>query len=201
MARYNITGIAAFAAEMKDKGLGVPKVSLQFELSNSGITQLVKAEAAVEETYMGEEVIEVDDDSEDVNVTSEENVTEIKEEEIKTKEENKTTEEEKVIEEEETNKDNSTKKEDKKVKEDTKKKKEDKKKKEKPKKKKKITVEKVSKMNLSSRVNSTCPTDWLDFWFSQSPDDRVCIKGKEANAQKDFDCDILPRWSYSTILS
>jgi hypothetical protein len=56
---------------MQDKGLGKPKVSLQFELNPSGITQLVKAEAAVEETIMVEEEEEVDDDEADV-VKSEE---------------------------------------------------------------------------------------------------------------------------------
>merc|ERR1712183_109188 len=62
VGRYNITGVKEFAKEMEDKGLGKPKVSLQFELSFSGITNIIKAEAAVEETYMAEEEIEVDDD-------------------------------------------------------------------------------------------------------------------------------------------
>merc|ERR1711862_815243 len=64
VGRYNITGVKEFAKEMEDKGLGKPKVSLQFELSFSGITRMIKAEAAVEETYMAEEEIEVDDDDE-----------------------------------------------------------------------------------------------------------------------------------------
>jgi len=58
--RYNITGISEFAKEMEDKGLGKPKVSLQFELSSSGITQLVRAEAVVEEIITVEEEIEVE---------------------------------------------------------------------------------------------------------------------------------------------
>mmetsp|Transcript_31659 Transcript_31659/g.46706 ORF Transcript_31659/g.46706 Transcript_31659/m.46706 type:complete len:926 (-) Transcript_31659:2784-5561(-) len=62
LERYKITGISDFAAEMKEKGLGAPKVSLQFEVSNSGITRLVKAEAAVEETYTVIEDEEVDDE-------------------------------------------------------------------------------------------------------------------------------------------
>lgn len=49
---------------MEEKGLGKPKVSLQFELSQSGITELVKAEAAVEETYTVEEEVEVEDEDE-----------------------------------------------------------------------------------------------------------------------------------------
>lgn len=63
--RHKITGVSDFASEMKEKGLGSPKVSLQFELSNSGITRLVKAEAVVEETYTVTEEQEVDDDEEE----------------------------------------------------------------------------------------------------------------------------------------
>jgi len=78
LERYNVTGIAAFAAEMEEKGLGKPKVSLQFELSTSGIAQLVKAEATVQETYMANvtEEIEVDDEDE---TDEEENATDTKE--------------------------------------------------------------------------------------------------------------------------
>jgi len=132
LVRYNITGIAAFAAEMQEKGLGKPKVSLQFELSNSGITQLVKAEAAVEETYMGEQVIEVDDDDDDSNKTTTEEAL------------NTTTEEAKDSVDETTNetKTESTGDEKEGAKDDQKKKKE-KKEKPKPKPKKKITVEKI----------------------------------------------------------
>jgi hypoxia up-regulated 1 len=64
LQRYKITGISEFAKEMEEKGLGKPKVSLQFELSSSGITALVKAEAAVEETYTVTEEVEVKDDAE-----------------------------------------------------------------------------------------------------------------------------------------
>jgi hypothetical protein len=64
LQRYNITGVADFAKEMEEKGLGKPKVSLQFELSQSGITKLVKAEAVVEEIYTVEEEVEVEDDEE-----------------------------------------------------------------------------------------------------------------------------------------
>eukprot|EP00559_Dactyliosolen_fragilissimus_P008936 CAMPEP_0184862262 /NCGR_PEP_ID=MMETSP0580-20130426/6742_1 /TAXON_ID=1118495 /ORGANISM="Dactyliosolen fragilissimus" /LENGTH=937 /DNA_ID=CAMNT_0027360033 /DNA_START=157 /DNA_END=2970 /DNA_ORIENTATION=+ len=60
--RYSISGIDDFAKEMADKGLSKPKVSLQFELSTSGLTQLVKAEAAVEEIYTVQEEVEVDDE-------------------------------------------------------------------------------------------------------------------------------------------
>ena len=92
LERYNVTGIAAFAAEMEEKGLGKPKVSLQFELSTSGIAQLVKAEATVQETYMANvtEEIEVDDEDE---TDEEENATDTKEGEDEAgKDENKDSE-------------------------------------------------------------------------------------------------------------
>lgn len=60
--RYNITGIEDFSNEMQEKKLGKPKISLQFQLSESGISEMIKAEAAVEETYTVEEEVEVDDD-------------------------------------------------------------------------------------------------------------------------------------------
>merc|ERR1712038_2231080 len=41
--KYNVTGIVAFAKEMEEKGLSKPKISLQFELSSSGIVKLIKA--------------------------------------------------------------------------------------------------------------------------------------------------------------
>jgi len=65
--RYNVTGIVAFAEEMKKKELGKPKVSLQFDLSTSGLVMLVKAEAAVEELYTVEEdeEVEIEDDEEE----------------------------------------------------------------------------------------------------------------------------------------
>ena len=65
--RFNITGVEEFATEMLEKGLGKPKVTLQFELSSSGIVSLIKAEAAVEETYTVEEEVEVDDDEAEAN--------------------------------------------------------------------------------------------------------------------------------------
>merc|ERR1712232_1348361 len=80
--RYNITGVKEFAKEMNDKGLGKPKVSLQFELSSSGVTRLVKAEAAVEETY-------TDDEEGDENATDA-----TKEEKDDDKSESETSEEE-----------------------------------------------------------------------------------------------------------
>lgn len=92
--KYNITGVAEFAKEMAEKELGAPKVSLQFELTTSGLVQLVKAEAAVEETYTVTEEVEVDD--EDASEESDE-----KEEDEETKED-KTPKEEEVSTEDET---------------------------------------------------------------------------------------------------
>ena len=63
--QYDVSGVAEFAKEMKEKELGVPKVSLQFELDTSGLTKLIKAEAVVEEIVMVEEEVEVDDDEDD----------------------------------------------------------------------------------------------------------------------------------------
>merc|ERR1712159_3674 len=62
LQRYKIKGVSEFAKDMEAKGLGKPKISLQFELSQSGITQLVKAEAVVEETYTVEEEVEVEEE-------------------------------------------------------------------------------------------------------------------------------------------
>jgi hypoxia up-regulated 1 len=68
--QYDVAGVAEFAAEMKEKGLeGMPKVSLQFEMSTSGLTQLIKAEAVMEEIVLVEEEVEVDDDEEGENAT------------------------------------------------------------------------------------------------------------------------------------
>ena len=66
LERFEISGVEEFSKEMQERGLeSKPKVSLQFELSASGITSLVKAEASMEETYTVEEEVEVDDDDED----------------------------------------------------------------------------------------------------------------------------------------
>lgn len=62
IVRFKITGIADFAKEMKDKDLGSPKVSLQFELTDSGLTELRKAEAVLEETVIIQEEVEVEDE-------------------------------------------------------------------------------------------------------------------------------------------
>ncbi|KAL7534489.1 hypothetical protein ACHAXR_006880 [Thalassiosira sp. AJA248-18] len=63
--QYDVSGVADFAKEMKEKELGTPKVSLQFELDTSGLTQLIKAEAVVEEIVMVEEEVEVEDEEEE----------------------------------------------------------------------------------------------------------------------------------------
>lgn len=74
---YKITGVSKFAAEMAEKGLSKPKVSLQFELSTSGITDIVKAEAVVEEIVIVKEEIEVEEE-EEAGKELEENATEEK---------------------------------------------------------------------------------------------------------------------------
>ena len=50
---------------MEEKGLSQPTVLLQFELSTSGISKLVKNEAIVEEMVNVTEEIEIDDDDQD----------------------------------------------------------------------------------------------------------------------------------------
>lgn len=71
LGRYSISGVAKFAAEMEKKGLGKPKVSLQFQLDTSGITGIVKAEAVVEEMIMVTEEIEVEEDADEETSTEE----------------------------------------------------------------------------------------------------------------------------------
>lgn len=81
--KYNITGVEKFAKEMEAKGLGKPKVSLQFELSSSGIITLSKAEAAVEETYTITEEVEVDDEESSTDESKEGEKSDAKSEEKK----------------------------------------------------------------------------------------------------------------------
>jgi len=112
--RYNITGVSEFAKEMEEKGLSQPKVSLQFELSTSGISKLVKAEAIVEEMVNVTEEIEVDDDDQDSEEQEEVPIIVAegeKEAETNTKEESKENEkeEDKVGSSEETVNENDTK--------------------------------------------------------------------------------------------
>lgn len=71
LQRYRVSGVSTFAKEMEEKGLGKPKVSLQFELSRSGIAALIKAEAAVEETYTVEVEVEIEDDKKEEVSTNE----------------------------------------------------------------------------------------------------------------------------------
>jgi hypoxia up-regulated 1 len=48
LAVYNVTGVAAFAAETENRGAGAPKLHLSFGLDASGVVQLLKAEATLE---------------------------------------------------------------------------------------------------------------------------------------------------------
>jgi hypoxia up-regulated 1 len=95
--QYDVEGVAEFAKEMKDKGLeGAPKVSLQFEMSTSGLTSLIKAEMVMEEVVIVEEEVEVDDDEEGAAADAaaekgaEEKKDEAKTEEAKKEDETKT---------------------------------------------------------------------------------------------------------------
>merc|ERR1712157_524831 len=83
LQRYKVTGVADFAKEMEEKGLGKPKVSLQFELSSSGMTSLIRAEAVVEEVYTVEEEVEVEEEekTEEVSENTERKAEEKTEEE------------------------------------------------------------------------------------------------------------------------
>ena len=82
---FNITGVAKFAKEMSEKGLGKPKVSLQFELDSSGICNLIKAEVTVDEMVMVKEEVEVDDDVETANTTAEPSNEDVVSEEMEKK--------------------------------------------------------------------------------------------------------------------
>jgi hypoxia up-regulated 1 len=133
--KYTVKGVVEFAKEMADKGLGAPKVSLQFELTTSGLVQLVKAEAAVEETYTVTEEIEVDD--EDATEESDEK----KDDEEKTEE----TKDEEAPKEGDATEEDTKKPEDGEKIEGEEPKEEAAKEEEKPKKKKTISVEKEKK--------------------------------------------------------
>ena len=151
--KFNITGIVAFAAEMEKKGLSKPKISLQFELSSSGIVNLIKAEGVVEEKYMVtvEEEVEIDDEEEEETKEEEKKEEETKEEEKKeeaTEEEKKDDEKDEVVEEE--------KKDDEKADANATKAKPEKKKKKK--KTKKVSVEKVS-VRFATMLDSI----WISF--------------------------------------
>ncbi|KAL3924461.1 MAG: hypothetical protein SGILL_001033 [Bacillariaceae sp.] len=103
LQRYKLTGVADFAKEMEEKGLGKPKVSLQFELSQSGTCSLIKAEAAVEETYTMEVEVEVEDEDEEGDRSNETNSDADNDEGTERKTEEATEEEDK-----DANGDNST---------------------------------------------------------------------------------------------
>jgi len=76
---------------MEEKGLSQPTVLLQFKLSTSGISKLVKNEAIVEEMVNVTKEIEIDDDDQDSDEQEEVPITVAEGE----KETNTTTKEEK----------------------------------------------------------------------------------------------------------
>jgi hypoxia up-regulated 1 len=77
LVRYNITGVPEFMTEIQTQYnlTTKPKISLQFELSTSGLVSLIKAEAAVEETYTIQEEIEVEEDDNHNNNSTTMNAT------------------------------------------------------------------------------------------------------------------------------
>lgn len=97
ISQFNITGIQAFAQEMKD--IGKPKVSLSFLLDMNGIARIAKAEATVEEELppqpepepvVEEETAETTDDKteeDSTKPTTEEDSKKTTEKDLKPKEE------------------------------------------------------------------------------------------------------------------
>jgi hypothetical protein len=171
---------------MNEKNLGPPKVSLQFELSSSGITRLVKADAAVEETYTVTEEEEVDDEEADVNETAKEDDGQGQGEEPETTA--KQGEEEKKEGNENENKveTNMTSEEEK----------------EKPKKKKTIQVEKVSSECFRIVLRFIMITDSLVLWRPTTrPRLRHDTKGEEKDTQALFVRGIIPHWPCPAIHS
>jgi len=136
LERFEIGGVSDFTKEIAEKGLeGKPKVSLQFEMSPSGITSLVKAEASMEETYTVEEEVEVDDEEADDADTSADASPDAEEEKT-TEAEDKKEDEADTTDESKENKTDDT---------EAAKEAENKTSEEKPKKKKKVMVEKEKK--------------------------------------------------------
>lgn len=174
---------------MKAKDLGLPKISLQFELSNSGITRLVKAEAAVEEivTVVEEEEVDDDDNSTEPAVDA----ADVSEEETK---DSKNSSADNGAEGGDSAKDgagadNATEKDSKKA--------------EKPAKKKKktIMVEKVrAQPSLHPQFYIQKVTDSPDFWSSSA---KTCFrsKGKEESPQEDVAYFILSYWPCPALLA
>merc|ERR1712038_1303180 len=119
----------------EEKGLSKPKISLQFELSTSGLVQLIKAEGAVEETYTvtEEEEVEVDDEEDEGETADGESEVDEKTEDKKVEDSTEETEEKKDEDSKDNSSSNST--EDKEAKAEP----------EKKKKTKMITVEKEKK--------------------------------------------------------
>ena len=177
--------MAEFAKEMEKKGLGKPKVSLQFELHHNGIAQLVKAEAAVEETYTVQEEVEIEDEGIDTEKKPEDADETNKTEDRTAKSEGEDKKEETEAKAEE----NDDKKED--TKEDKEEdKKEDKKKDKKEEKKKKKTkmVDKVSLLVFQDFIiGIRIHTQMIVVWFSpEKPYFCFASTGKEACPQENF---------------
>lgn len=77
LVTYTVKGIEdASGKAAKLENATIPKVTLSFELTRSGLLQLNKAEAKVEETYFVEERLPKSSKSKTSNTTSENNSTE-----------------------------------------------------------------------------------------------------------------------------
>lgn len=70
LARYKISGVSAMVKELSHLD-SKPKVSLQFELTSSGLMELVKAEAVMEEIVIVQEEVEVDDEDDNAEESDE----------------------------------------------------------------------------------------------------------------------------------
>lgn len=102
LGHYQISGLTEFAAQMKERELGVPKVTLTFVLNESGTVSIAKVEALVEEVPPPAPVEEEEDamdEKSEANSEAKENS-----EENATSEEKSTSEEDPKSEEAETSK-------------------------------------------------------------------------------------------------
>ena len=172
--------MAEFAKEMEKKGLGKPKVSLQFELHHNGIAQLVKAEAAVEETYTVQVEVEVEDETIDADKKPED-ADETNKTEDKTAKSEGDDKKEETESKEEKDDDKEDKKENKE--EDKKKDKKEEKKKKKTKMVEKVRLLVLKDLNIGIRIH----TQMIVVWLSPEKTYLCCFStGKEACPQENI---------------
>ena len=165
---------------MEKKGLGKPKVSLQFELHHNGIAQLVKAEAAVEETYTVQVEVEVEDETIDADKKPED-ADETNKTEDKTAKSEGDDKKEETESKEEKDDDKEDKKENKE--EDKKKDKKEEKKKKKTKMVEKVRLLVLKDLNIGIRIH----TQMIVVWLSPEKTYLCCFStGKEACPQENI---------------